>query len=148
MVFQWSYDVPLSQNFFFSFLYVFVFQKKKKKSNCPTLLKKVCCVQYNLPHHPLKVTVDFEWSCGIFLCQNSFPCPLCVCVFVSKKKKSNNQKIIKKFHYYIDMTLIKFTHMLIFRLPFKISITINIFHKNLKCRIFKFFVSLLLLSPK
>ena len=52
---------------------------------------------------------------------------------------SNNQKIIKKFHYHFDMTLIRFTCMLIFRLCFKISSTINIFHKNLKCRLFKYF---------
>ena len=53
---------------------------KKKKGNCPTLLKKVCCIQYNLPHPPLKVIMTFEWSCGVFLCQNPFLSPLCVCV--------------------------------------------------------------------
>ena len=48
---------------------VFVSKKKKKRmGNCPTLLKRVCCVLYNLPHPPLKVTMTFEWSCGVPLC--------------------------------------------------------------------------------
>ena len=76
-------------------VYVFVSQKKKKRmGNCPTLLKRVCCVQYNLPHPPLKVTMAFEWSCGVPLCQNFFPSPLCVCVFVSLKKKKTWRKEI------------------------------------------------------
>ena len=32
----------------------------------------------------------FEWSCDIPLCLNSFPSPLFVCVFVSKKKKAKS----------------------------------------------------------
>ena len=60
--------------------------------HCSTLLKRVCCVQYNLSHHPLKVIMTFEWSCGVLLCQNLFPSPLCVCVFVSQKKKRKKKE--------------------------------------------------------
>ena len=78
-------------HFFLPCVCVFISQKKKKKTkkgNCSTLLKRVCCVQYNLPHLLLKVTMTFEWSCGVPLCQNPFSSPLCVCcVFVSFKKK-------------------------------------------------------------
>ena len=86
MTFEWSCGVSLCQNPFPSPLCVcvcvFVSQKKKKKrmDNCLTLLKKVCCVQYNLLHPPLKVTIAFEWSCGVPLYQNPLPSPLCVCV--------------------------------------------------------------------
>ena len=48
-------------------------------------LKRMFCVQYNLPHHSLKVFMAFEWSCGVPLCYNLFPSPLCG--FVSSKKK-------------------------------------------------------------
>ena len=64
--------------------------KKKRMSNCHTLLKRVFCMQYSLPHLHLKVTMTFEWSCGVLLCQNSFLSPLCVCVFVSQKSMTNN----------------------------------------------------------
>ena len=57
----------------------------KKNGNCPTSLKRVCCVQYNLHHPSLKVTMVFEWSCSMPLCQNLFPSPLCVCVCVFLK---------------------------------------------------------------
>ena len=44
-----------------SLMCVFVSQKKKKKKdNCPTLLKKVCCILYNLPHPFLKATMAFQ----------------------------------------------------------------------------------------
>ena len=93
MAFEWSCGVPLCQNPFPSPLCVCVCVcvcfSKKRMGNCPTLLKRVCCVQYNLPHPPLKVTMAFEWSCGVRLCQNPFPSPfcVCVCVFVSQKKE-------------------------------------------------------------
>ena len=59
---------------------------KKRMGNCLILLKRVCFVQYNLSHPSLTVTMAFEWSCGMLLCQNSFPSPLCVCLFLEKKK--------------------------------------------------------------
>ena len=84
MAFEWCCDVPLYQNLFPSPLCmcVFVSQKKKKKTmgNCLTLFKKMCCVQYNLLHPPLKVTMAFEQSYGVPLCQKPLPSPLCVCV--------------------------------------------------------------------
>ena len=64
--------------------------------NYPTLLKRVCCVQYNLPHPPLKVTITFEWSCGVPLCQNLFPSPLCVCVYLFLKKKKKKKRSLTK----------------------------------------------------
>ena len=88
MTFEWSCGVPLYQNLFlFLFpLCVCVCFSKKRMGNCPTLLKRVCCVQYNLPHPPLKVTMTFEWSCGVSLCQNPFLSPLYVCVCFLKIK--------------------------------------------------------------
>ena len=95
MAFEWSCSVPLYQNLFHTPLcvYVCVFvskkkKEKKRKGNCLTLLRRVCCVQYNLSHPPLKVTMAFEWNCGVFLYQNLFPSPLCVCVCFLKKKKN------------------------------------------------------------
>ena len=101
MAFEWSCDVHLYQNPFFSPLCVCLcvcFSKKKKRmGNYPTLLKKVCCVQYNLPHPSSKVTMAFEWSCGVLLCQNSFPLPcVCVCVCFSKKRMDNCPTLLKK----------------------------------------------------
>ena len=90
MTFKQNCSVPLQQNTFPSPLCVCICFSKKKKSNCPTLLKRVCCVQYNLPHPPLKVTITFEWSCGVLLCQNPFFSFLCVCICFSKKKNNNN----------------------------------------------------------
>ena len=83
MAFEWSCGVPLCKNPFSSLLCVCVLvSQKRKNGNCLTLLKRVCCVQYNLPHPSLKVTMAFKWSCGVPLCQNPFPSPLCVCVCV------------------------------------------------------------------
>ena len=65
-------------------------KKKKKRVIVPHYLTE-CCVQYNLPHNFLTVTMTFEYSCSIFLCQNPFPTSLCV--FVSKLKKIINKKI-------------------------------------------------------
>ena len=31
--------------------------------------------------------MTFEWSCGVPLCYNLIPSPLCVCSFLKKKKK-------------------------------------------------------------
>ena len=67
---------------------------KKRMGNCPTLFEKVYCMQYNLPHPPLKVTMAFKWSCGVLLCQNLFSSPLCVCVFASQEKKKNAYHIL------------------------------------------------------
>ena len=93
MTFQWNCGVLLCQKLFLSplcvcvYVCVCLFFLKKRLGNCPTLLKRVCCVQYNLFHPPLKVTMFFEWSCGVPLCQNPFPSPLCVCVCLFLKKK-------------------------------------------------------------
>ena len=88
MAFEWSCDMSQCQNPFPSPLYVCVFvSQKNKKGNCPTLLKRVCSVQYNLPHLPLKVIMAFEQNCSVPLCQNPFPSLLCVFVFQKKKKK-------------------------------------------------------------
>ena len=104
MAFEWSCSVPLCQNLFPSPLCVCVcvcvcFSKKKKEGNCLillkkvyTLLKRVCYVQYNSFHPPLKVTMAFEWSCDVSLCQNPFLSPLCVCVFISPKKEKEKKK--------------------------------------------------------
>ena len=86
MTFEWSYDMSLCQNPFSSPLRMCVCLFLKKKGNCLTLLKRVCYVQHNLPHHPLKVIMVFEWSCGVLLYQNLFLSPLRVCVFVSQIK--------------------------------------------------------------
>ena len=70
------------------------------KLNSPIFLKRVYCVQYNLPHPLLKVTMSFEWTCGMPLCQNPFSSPLCVCVCFSKKTLPyffNHQKTHSKF---------------------------------------------------
>ena len=45
-----------------------------------------------VPHSPLKVTMAFEQSYGVLLCQNHFPSPLYVCVCFSKKKKKKKRK--------------------------------------------------------
>ena len=37
-------------------------------------------------NYSTKVTMAFEWNCGMLLCQNPFLSPLCVCVCFSKKK--------------------------------------------------------------
>ena len=42
----------------------------------------------------LKVTMTFERSCGVSLCWNPFPSPLCVCVCFSQKKKNLNLNLI------------------------------------------------------
>ena len=66
-------------------------KKEKEKKEWVIVLRclqecVVCSITY--PHPPLKVTMAFEWSCGVLLCWNLFPSPLsCVCVFVSQKKK-------------------------------------------------------------
>ena len=85
-------DVFLCYNLFSSSLYVCLFLKKEE-DNCLILLKRVCCVQYNLFYSPLKVTVAFEWSYSIPLCQNLFSSLLCVC-FVSRRKKNAQLKAI------------------------------------------------------
>ena len=89
---EWSYGMPLCQNHFSSLLCVCVcvcvcvcLFVSKKNGNCPTSLKRVCCVQYNLHHPSLKVIMVFKWSCNMPLCQNLFPSPLCVCVCVFLK---------------------------------------------------------------
>ena len=97
MTFEWSCGVSLCQNIFLSPLCVCVFvSPKKKRGNCPTLLKRVCYVQYNLSHPPLKITMAFEWSCSVSLCQNPFSSPLCVCVCFSKNKKGNCLTLLKR----------------------------------------------------
>ena len=86
MTFEWSCGVPLYQNLFlflFPLCVCVCFSKKKRTGNYPILLKRVCCVQYNLSHPPLKVTMTFEWSCGVPLCQNPFFSSLCVCLFLN-----------------------------------------------------------------
>ena len=73
---------------------------KKRMGNCPTLFKRVCCVQYNLHHpSPLKVTMAFEWSYGMLLCQNPFPSPLyvCVCLFLKKEKEKKEWVIVPHY---------------------------------------------------
>ena len=92
MAFKWSCDVFLCYNLFSSSLYVCLFLKKEE-DNCLILLKRECCVQYNLFYSPLKVTVAFEWSYSIPLCQNLFSSLLCVC-FVSRRKKNAQLKAI------------------------------------------------------
>ena len=109
MTFEWSCGILLCWNPFPSPLCVcvcvclFLQKKKKRMSNCLTLLKRVCCVQYNLPYPPLKVTMTFEWSCGVLLCQNPFPSPLCVCVcmclFLKKKRMGNYPTLFKRVCY-------------------------------------------------
>ena len=97
MAFEWSCDMSQCQNPFPSPLYVCVFvSQKNKKGNCPTLLKRVCSVQYNLPHLPLKVIMAFEQNCSVPLCQNPFPSLLCVCSFFKKKKKKDNCSTLLK----------------------------------------------------
>ena len=111
MTFEWSCNVSLCQNHFPSPLCMCVCFSKKRIGNCPTLLKRVCCVQYNLFHPPLKVTMAFEWSCGVPLCQNSFPSPLsmcvCVCLFLKRNPTLSMvapriffRNVIKKFKLY------------------------------------------------
>ena len=67
ITFKWNCGVPLYQNLFPSPLCVCVCVdfSKKRMDNCPTLLKRVYYVQYNLLHPPLKVTMAFKWSCGV-----------------------------------------------------------------------------------
>ena len=84
--------------------------------NCPTLLKKVCYMQYNLPHPPLKVTMAFEWNCGVPSCQNPFPSPLCVCVFVSQKKKTRFNNFYNIFILtYCEFQYIFYYHFILFQ---------------------------------
>ena len=88
IAFEQSCGVLLCQNPFPSPLCVFFYKKKKKKGNCPTLLKRVCCVQYNLPYPSLKVNMAFEWCCGGLRVRTPFHLScVCVCAFVSQKKK-------------------------------------------------------------
>ena len=77
---------------------------KKRVGNCPTLFERVYCMQYNLPHPPLKVTMAFKWSCGVLLCQNLFSSPLCVCVFASQGKKKKMHITFLPLHYIIKFT--------------------------------------------
>ena len=132
MTFEWSYGVPLCQNHFpFSLVYVcvcvFVSKKKEKKEkermgNCLTLLKRVCCVQYNLSHPPLKVTMTFEWSCSMFLCQNQFSSPLCVYVSPKEKKKP------LQYSKLLLLCPLHFKSLLLFFLQFKFQVLhFNIF---------------------
>ena len=67
------------------------------KDNCPTLLKRVCYVQYNLSHIFLKVTIIFEQSLWcVFILEPIFLSLMCVCVcvFLKKKKKKPKKKDI------------------------------------------------------
>ena len=45
-----------------------------------------------VPHPSLKVTMAFEQSYGVPLCQNHFPSLLCVCVCVCFSKKKKKKK--------------------------------------------------------
>ena len=108
MAFEWSCGVLLCQNSFpLPCVCVCVCFSKKRMDNCPTLLKRVCCVQYNLPHPSLKLTMTFEWSYVVPLYQNPFPSPLyiCVCVFVSLKKRMGNCLTLLKRVCYVQYNL-------------------------------------------
>ena len=63
---QYLFDGMTLNTFLHSLMCVFVSKKKEWViiSHC----LRECCVWYNLPYISLKVTITFEWSCGVSLC--------------------------------------------------------------------------------